>query len=244
MKKKTISLIMVLCMSFLAVVPASATYATVNGTDLAAMNVAKEMMAQYPLAERIEDAKSGKVDNDVEEDIREAVTFSVSSGQENMARTANTLTEDVATDIDYSIKNLGEVVVDGESVGTLYSATGTQKTKTGSDEMLGVEAYMSVVWIDNFGYDNVLVEVSGGWYEHGHYVHRKSLRYSATDYDGIGDERFIENVSDPFEYTNIDFHGLAITAVSYAEIWEDEPSSSGDPIRRQFTFSVSPTIFD
>ena len=242
MKKKAISLLMVLCMSISIVVPAGATCATKEDIYLAEVDVVKEMIAEYPLTERIEDAKAGRIDENVDEDVREAVTFSVYSGQGDL--TANNLTEDVTEDIDYSIKNLGEVVIDGKSVGTLYSATGAQKTKTGSEELLGVEAYMSVVWIDNFGYDNVLVEVSGGWNELGSYVPKRSLRYSATDYDGYGEERFLEHVGNPFEYTDIDFRGLAISAVSYAEIWEDEPSSFGEPIRRQLRLGVSPTIFD
>ena len=246
MKKKTISLIMALCMSFLAIVPASAADVTANSTDLAAMSVAKEMLAQYPLAERIEDAKSGKVDNAVEEDIRGAVTVSVSSGQKNMARTANTLTEDVVADVDYSIKNLGEVVVvDGESVGTLYSATGVQKTKTGSKELndVNVEAYLTVVWIDNTGYDNVLVEVSGGWNDRwGYYKENRRVSYSATDLDGIGDSDTKYPSGDSFTYDNINYHGLSISAASFIDIDVSNPNS--DPEMKTFRLSVSPTIFD
>ena len=256
MKKKTISLIMALCMSFLAIVPASAADVTANSTDLAAMSVAKEMLAQYPLAERIEDAKSGKVDNAVEEDIRGAVTVSVSSGQKNMARTANTLTEDVVADVDYSIKNLGEVVVDGESVGTLYSATGVQKTKTGSKELndVNVEAYLTVVWIDNTGYDNVLVEVSGGWNDRWGYYKDMVNAISApetipgvicgtiTFIRALGDSDTQYPSGDSFTYDNINYHGLSISAASFIDIDVSNPNS--DPEMKTFRLSVSPTIFD
>ncbi len=244
MKRKIISLLTALCMISLVTVPAGASDTTENGTDLSVTKLVEEMIAQYPLTERIEDAESGNIDENVREEIKEAVTFSISDGHEDSAMTTDNLMEDETSNIAYSIQNLGEVVVNGQSVGTLYSATGTEKTKTGSDTMMGVEAYMSIVWIDNFGTDNVLVEVSGGWRANGHYIDSRSLQYSATDNADIGETEFIENVSNPFKYSDINFHGLVINATSYAEIWEDEPSSSGYPIARMFRFSLTPTIFD
>ena len=164
--KRIISMLMVLCMSTAFIVPAGAINVSTETTkDFAVEAIVSEKVSQYPVAERIADAKRGYIDEDVSEEVLASVAFSNGETGENSRALANNLTETDEASIDFSIKNLGEVVVDGQSVGTLYSATGVQKTKNGSKELkdVNVAAYLTVVWIDNTGYDNVLVEVSGGW---------------------------------------------------------------------------------
>ena len=159
--KRIISMLMVLCMSTAFIVPAGAINVSTETTkDFAVEAIVSEKVSQYPVAERIADAKRGYIDEDVREEVLASVAFSNGEAGENSRVFASNLTETDGASIDYSIKNLGEVVVDGQSVGTMYSATGVQKTKTGSKELkdVNVEAYLTVVWIDNLGYDNVLVE--------------------------------------------------------------------------------------
>lgn len=156
MKKRIILMLTTLCMIIAIAMPAGATNVLEESKELAMQSIVSEMIAQYPLEDRIADVKSKSLDEDVPEEIREAVTFSFSSSDEYSSTNINSLTKQGTSDIDYSVKNLGEVTVNGKSIGNLYSATGTKKTKSGSDTMLGVEAYLSIVWIDNLGMDNVL----------------------------------------------------------------------------------------
>lgn len=240
MKKRIILMLTTLCMIIAIAMPAGATNVLEESKELAMQSIVSEMIAQYPLEDRIADVKSKSLDEDVPEEIREAVTFSFSSSDEYSSTNTNSLTKQGTSDIDYSVKNLGEVTVNGKSIGNLYSATGTKKTKSGSDTMLGVEAYLSIVWIDNLGMDNVLVEVSGGWNKMGQTTKDHTLRYSATNFDNVGDSAFKTGVDNPFEYDNIYFHGLVISATSHVTIWEGGLPSS----QEHFNFSLSPTIFD
>lgn len=243
--KKAISMLMALCMSIALIVPAGASNVSAERANLAVTGIVSEMVAQYPLADRIADAKSGQVDEDVGEEVLASVSFSTGDARENTSAIARNLMEADEGGIDYSIKNLGEVVVEGQPVGTLYSATGVQKTEEGSKELkdVNVEAYLTIIWIDNFGEDNVLVEVSGGWYDNwGYYKENRMVRYSATDLDGIGDEATKHPLKDEFTYSNINFHGLCIDAVSSIDIDVSKPNS--DPVMKTFRFSLSPTIFD
>lgn len=244
--KRIISMLMVLCMSTAFIVPAGAINISTETTkDFAVEAIVSEKVSQYPVAERIADAKRGYIDEDVSEEVLASVAFSNGETGENSRVLANNLTETDEASIDFSIKNLGEVVVDGQSVGTLYSATGVQKTKNGSKELkdVNVAAYLTVVWIDNTGYDNVLVEVSGGWNDRwGYYKENRRVYYSATDLDGIGDSSTEYLSKDSFTYSNINYHGLSISAASFIDIDVSNPNS--DLEMKTFSLSVSPTIFD
>lgn len=244
--KRIISMLMVLCMSSVFIVPAGAVnVSTEREEDFAVKAIVSEKVNQYPVAERIADAKRGYIDENVREEVLASVAFSNGEAGENSRVLASNLTETDGASIDYSIKNLGEVVVDGQSVGTMYSATGVEKTKEDSKELkdVNVAAYLTVVWIDNAGYDNVLVEVSGGWNDRwGYYKENRRVSYSATDLDGIGDSDTKRPSGDSFTYSNINYHGLSISAASFIDIDVSKPNS--DPEMKTFKFSLSPTIFD
>lgn len=244
--KRIISMLMVLCMSTVFIVPAGAVNVSAESAeDTTVKTIVSEMVEQYPLVDRIADAKRGYIDEGVGEEVFASVTFSTGDVRDDSSAITSNLTESGEADIDYSVKNLGEVVVDGQSVGTMYSATGVQKTKTDSKELknVNVEAYLTVVWIDNLGYDNVLVEVSGGWNDRwGYYKENRRVYYSATDLDGIGDSGTKYPSGDSFTYSNINYHGLCIDAASFIDIDVSNPNS--DPEMKTFSFSLSPTIFD
>lgn len=244
--KRVISMLMVLCMSTVFFVPAGAVNVSAErAEDFAVKTIVSEMVEQYPLSDRIADAKSGYIDEDVGEEVLTSVSFTSGAIGEDSPAIANNLMESDEAEIDYSIKNLGEVVVDEQTVGTLYSATGVQKTKTGSKELkdVNVEAYLTIIWIDNLGYDNVLVEVSGGWNDRwGYYKEKRRVVYSATDLDGIGESSTKRPSSDSFTYSDINYHGLCIDAASFIDIDVSNPNSEME--MKTFRFSLSPTIFD
>ena len=246
MRKKGISLLMAMCMSLVVMVPTSAINIAENDIDLAVTNAVREMIEQYPIEERIEEARYGNIDENVGEEIREAGVFSILPDNENLLVATNNLTEEIESNVDYTVKDLGEVVINGRSIGTLYSATAAEKTKSGSSTMkeAKVEAYLSIVWIDNFGPSNVLVEVSGGWNKSGtNITENPMVRYSAKDLEDFGDEatKFPDGYS--FTYSNINFKGLTIEATSYLDVWVNSTSGSGHDTKL-FMFHLSPTIFD
>lgn len=244
--KRIVSMLMVLCMSTVFIVPAGAVDVSAErAEDFAVKTIVSEMVEQYPLADRIADAKRGYIDETVGEEVFASISFSNGDVGNASPAIASNLTESDEADINYSIKNLGEVVVDEQTVGTLYSATGVQKTKTGSKELkdVNVQAYLTIIWIDNLGYDNVLVEVSGGWDDRwGYYKENRWVYYSATDLDGIGDEDAKHPSNDEFTYSNINYHGLCIDAASSIDIDVSKPNQ--DLVTKTFSFSLSPTIFD
>lgn len=244
--KRFISMLMVLCMSAICIVPAGAVnISTERAEDFAVKAVVNEKLNQYPLAERIADAKRGYIDEDVSEEVLAAVSFTSDEVGKNSQVLASDLTGTDEENIDFSIKNLGEVVVDGQSVGTMYSATGVQKTKSDSKELkdVNVQAYLTIVWIDNFGDDNVLVDVTGGWNDRwGYLKENRTVTYSATDLDGYGDIETKYPSQDTFEYTDINFHGFSISAVCSIDIDVSKPNQEVE--MKTFRFSLSPTIFD
>ena len=70
----------------------------------------------------------------------------------------------------------------------------------------------------------------------------RRVYYSATDLDGIGDSSTEYLSKDSFTYSNINYHGLSISAASFIDIVVSNPNS--DPEMKTFSLSVSPTIFD
>ena len=215
--------------------------------DFAVKTIVSEMVEQYPLADRIADAKRRYIDEEVSEEVLDSVSFSTGNTRKNSPAIASEASELMEADeavIDYSIKNLGEVVFGGQSIGTLYSATGVQKTTGDSKQMkeANIEAYLTITWIDNFGYDNVLVEVSGGWRDYWGYVKKnKMVVYSATNLNGFGDEDTKYPSDYEFKYSNINFHGLCLDAVSYIDV---NIPQGAEMYTKTFIFGYSPSIFD
>ena len=243
--KKVITMLMVLCMSTVFTVPAGAVDVSAESAeDFAVKTIVSEMVEQYPLADRITDAKRGYIDEEVREEIWDSVSFSTGNAGENSPAIVSNLMEADEAVIDYSIKNLGEVVSGGQSIGTLYSATGVQKITGDSKQMkeANIEAYLTITWIDNFGYDNVLVEVSGGWRDNwGYLKENQMVLYSATNLNGFGDEETQYPSDYEFTYSNINFHGLCIDAVSYIDVYIPR---GAEMYTKTFKFGYSPSIFD
>lgn len=75
-----------------------------------------------------------------------------------------------------------------------------------------------------------------------YYKENRRVYYSATDLDGIGDSSTEYPSNDSFTYSNINYHGLSISAASFIDIDVSNPNS--DLEMKTFSLSVSPTIFD
>lgn len=84
--------------------------------------------------------------------------------------------------------------------------------------------------------ENETVEVLG------YYKENRRVYYSATDLDGVGDSSTEYPSNDSFTYSNINYHGLSISAASFIDIDVSKPNS--DLEMKTFSLSVSPTIFD
>ena len=69
-------------------------------------------------------------------------------------------------DVDVTVRNLGDVRTRSGEGGTMYALTavaGTDKDKYGEAFKWNCKAYGTVYWIDNFGTNNVMTRVKGGW---------------------------------------------------------------------------------
>lgn len=174
-----------------------------------------EAIAKIDFAEEIHNAENGLIDENVSEMVLQGIELSGSDDG----------------DITYSVKNLGKVVEEGEEKGILYSLTAVSDVKnTGNThEEDNVHCYINVVWMDNFGPNNELISVQGGW------VTERSL-YNRTVYYGVDDNTITDTPTEnSYFYDNLGMIVLQIHAVATVQ------SSGYNPI---IMVAVTPTFLD
>lgn len=117
-----------------------------------------------------------------------------------------------------TIRNLGQLR-SSKTTGTVYvlSAFAEQRMDSGStyDDILGTSASGRIVWIDNVGFDNELVEVSGSWSSNGYQIDNQKVWYGARTNDP-DDERVREPSSLSFKYSGSGIDGWVLYLETYA----------------------------
>lgn len=175
----------------------------------------EEAIEKIDFNQEVHDAKMGVVGENVNNNLLNSINIESAKDQ----------------DISYSVKNLGQVLENGKASGTLYSLTALSSIKntSGTHDEDNVQCYMSVVWIDNFGTNNELQAVNGGW------VTERSL-YDRNVYYGVDDTMITKKPSsNSFSYNNIGVKGFQIHAVSTVK------SQGYDPV---IMLTVTPGISD
>lgn len=190
--------------------------------------IIEDLLDAYTLSERIEDAKEGYVDACVSQEILDSITVGMRDTSAYSTRNSNVDSEPVT----YAVKSLGQV-----SKGEVYAVTAAQKTENDSSTLYGVEAWLTVVWIDHFGTQNELVSVSGGWDPGDVELSNRTVEYRIIDgIEYLG--AYCEPTTNTFSYPGFDdWFGLTITAESCAVFRHDGTTA-------RIYVDISPTIFD
>lgn len=178
-----------------------------------------DISAIYDLSESLEKAKEGSVDSNIDRDILEQITV---SGNDSVS---------------YTVEHLGTVSGGARSAdaGDMYALTATQKITSKDNSEDNVYAWLTLIWIDHFGTQNEIVEVSGGWDSNGRTLSNRSVMYGYSNtFDSY--YKFERPYTDRFTYTNIGMFGLTLTAQSSVE--------SGGYTENPIEVWITPTIFD
>lgn len=214
---KALSLFLSLVLTLSLCVPAYAADSNTPTID--------DILTDYTDEERLIDAYAGVIDPGISQEILDSICVGITGS--TGARSAES-----DYDITYSVRNLGQT-----SSGDVYAVTAAQKTKNGSNTVHGVDAWLSVVWVDHFGTQNELKAVSGGWDPHGIELSNRSVEMRVID----GTEslaRFCSPTTNTFSYPGFtDWFGLTIKAESSAVFRHDGTTA-------RIYVTVSPTIFD
>lgn len=133
------------------------------------------LISNINIAEEIDNALNGVIDESIPHDVLNQIDVGVQVVPKNSLGKNLTNAEN-DFDVYYTVKNVGDIY-DGDTVGTMYSATvyATQKESTGNSTEGGVNSYITIVWIDNLGLNNVLKGVYGGWTPNGKTLSNRSV---------------------------------------------------------------------
>lgn len=223
--KKYMSFVLAIALIMGLAVPAMAAEDSVL---TAAENIANE----YTIEERLWDAQNGFVDVGVSQEILESINVELGADNNGLTRSMENNDENV---VSYGIRNLGNIYEDGEMVGTVYGLTATEKTISNSGTQSGVDAWLSLVWIDKLGTENTLVSVSGGWSANGHALTNRYVSYTVADY---GWDSAYSIGSRPTD----DTFSISVGATGYAFTARSEVAVDGSLSR--LVVSVETSIWD
>lgn len=219
--KKVSALMLSLALIFSLSLPVSASEPNVNTVD--------DALSQYTLTARLEDAASGFIDPTISSDVLDSISVSFSTNSLSTRSVSDTDKES-----SYAVKNLGLVSNGTENIGTLYALTASEKEISDETTKNGVDAWITLVWIDYLGTDNELVSVSGGWTPNGKTISDRDVTYGQSS-SGSYSSITAHPSSNSYSYDDLGIRGLRLFA-------ESEASISG--ASSTITVSVSPTIWD
>lgn len=208
--KKILSIVLALCMLFM--IPFSANAAEIHTTET-------EFASGYDLNQSLERARDGYIDSNVSEALLNQITV---SGDDSVS---------------YTVEYLGTVskATRGAGESNMYALTATQKIEANNNTEDNVYAWLTLIWIDHWGTQNEIVEVSGGWNANGRTLSNRSVMYGYSNtFDSY--YKFERPYTDRFTYTNIGMCGLTLTAQSSV--------NSGGYTENPIEVWITPTIFD
>lgn len=133
------------------------------------------LISSINISEEINNALNGVIDESIPHDVLNQIDVGVQVIPKNsLAKSLNNAESDF--DVHYTVKNVGDIY-DGNTVGTMYSATvyAAQKESSGNNTEGGVNSYITIIWIDNLGLNNELKGVYGGWTPNGKTLSNRSV---------------------------------------------------------------------
>ncbi len=145
------------------------------------INDVQSLASEYSINDRLRDAQLGIIDDTIGSQILDNITVSYISESSIGYQSYQNSDAVIPT---YALRNLGNVYDNGEIVGTVYALTATEKISSNSATQSGVDAWISIVWIDNLGVNNELVSVTGGWSPNGHALSDRYISYTIVQYSG------------------------------------------------------------
>lgn len=192
---------------------------TVNDNEMVSSVVEEtdDLETELPLVDltsELRDAELGVIGENVSDDILRRVK----------------ITSNNNSDVSYTIKNLGDVSRSSGG-GTVYSITASSKEKSDSDSKNedNVHCFMTVTWIDNFGTNNELRAVTGGW-DTERTLTGKKVVYGV---DGFNITAF--PTGETFSYPDIGLEGRVISATMSA--------NSGGYTNNPIELTITPSVF-
>lgn len=195
-KEKIISIIisLVLCLSF----NTNIAYAYQNEASCIDAE-ALSLVSDINIVEELQNARKGIIDSNVCQKVLDRISFTCNE-------------ED---DVSYTVRHLGSI-----TAGEVYTLTASsKKTSDASTNEDTVYCWISMTWIDNFGPENEIVSVSGGWSANGRTLSNREVWYGVARIDGsFGDGMYEVKTpaKDSFYYTpSKPLVGLSLRAYSW-----------------------------
>lgn len=191
-------------------------------------------IAEINMDEEISKAQAGYIGDDIDHSVLDRIDVAASDdlNVSYTVRKLGTLTE-MASSLDTAAFSL-------EDEGNVYmvTASGEQKSTTGSNYEDYVNCVITLVWIDNTGTDNKIVKCSGSWASNGRTLSNRNVKYGVYSLGSFVSGRYESRSpsTDSFEYfPSRTLSGLTLRA-------ESTVKSGGYP--STISCSVMPTIFD
>lgn len=193
--KKIISALLAIYMLLGLSIPCAAkTFDEVPGEIVASS--AEELVSTYDISSSLEKANEGYIDERVDSQILNRINV---SGADS-----------------YSVEYIGRVAANsrsGDPGGTMYAVTATQKEVSNSNSEDNIEAYITMIWIDNQGTNNKLYHIYGGWNPNGRTLENRLVTYG---WDNITDSYFtgMRPTGNTYDFYPIGIEGFRVSAVA------------------------------
>lgn len=196
----------------------------VSAAEIFNIPMKKEVLiSNINISEEIDNALNGIIDELVPENIIKQVDVGVQiiPNDFDFSLDDNNVENVDIFDISYTVKDVGKVISENDTIGTMYALTAVAKEKESSTEkeVFGVECYITIVWIDNLGINNELVSVYGGWTANDRVLSERSVFYGVWE---TGDTTNKFPNKNTFSYSS-NKTGLAFEAYSWVSV-EDYPN--------------------
>ena len=125
---------------------------------------ALSLVSDINIVEELQNARKGIIDSNVCQKVLDRISFTCNE-------------ED---DVSYTVRHLGSI-----TAGEVYTLTASsKKTSDASTNEDNVYCWISMTWIDNFGPENEIVSVSGGWSANGRTLSNREVWYGVARIDG------------------------------------------------------------
>lgn len=190
LKRKAISLSIILVMLFSVTTSSFAQTSSVSDYEMQKQS----LISTINILEEVDNATHGLIDGDVSEDILKNIDVGIGLPNKTLYNDLDINHTSDMFDIKHTIKKVGDIVHGNGNIGTMYSLTALAKQKESSNEEseAGIVSYITLIWIDNFGPENELIGIYGGWTPNGKVLSDRQVHWS-VDGNSAGSGNPYEN---------------------------------------------------
>ena len=208
--KKKLALILLFIFICMNALPALAT--EINTENFESLYISM-LISELDISNEINKAQNGLIDENVPDDV----IASIIAGS-----------ADESVEVVYTVTKLGTLSGNTSTQSTnnedrtLYAVTAsTVKGTRGDATEDNVECWVTIYWIDNWGMENEIVEVDGGWISNGRTLSHRQVHYGVVDLKGAfldGLSEFHNPTEDEFRYfPSKQLIGLSLRAYTWVE---------------------------